>query len=188
MPFGLECLENNGFRGGCQAADSPRLGGKTGSAGASPDHLAANPIIRNQHQENHQKHGEIKAVDPFRQPVRHQDQARLEMDKNEVEKDQTQVDDLFLQVQQPSASLNLRRRALGIRPWSQEENGIGQSQEGQEKERLSDRINKEGPRPLPSCGFRAPDTGPECHFLRKPGISINRHHPRHDEEKPGSKG
>src|SRR4030042_5795957 len=141
MPLGLECLENSGFRSGCQAADSPRLGGKTGSAGAGPDHLAADAIIGYQHQENHQEYGEIKAVDPFRQPVRHQDQARLEMDENEVEKYEPQIGDFFLKAQQPFVSLIPRMLGFGIWTGSSEKCDLGQKHKRQEKQGLSDRID-----------------------------------------------
>jgi len=153
-----------------------------------PDQAAADPVVRDQDYKHGQERGDICPVDPFRQPVRHQYQARLEMDKNEVEEDQPQVDDLFLQVQQPFVSLNLRRAVLGIRTGSSKKNGFGQDQKRQEKQSLSDRIDKEGRGSLSPYSFRAPNTGPERHFLRQPGIGIDGHYPRHRKEKPGGEG
>ena len=74
-----------------------RTGGSVHSE-SGPQHPAADPVVGNQKDEHQQEHAEIEPVDSPGQPVGHQDQGRLEMDKNKVDENQPEISDLSSQV------------------------------------------------------------------------------------------
>jgi len=156
--------------------------------GSGPNHLAADSVVRDQHDQDHQEHGEIKAADSLGQTMGNEDQGRLEMDEDEIEEDQPEIGDLFFQLNHPSISPEGRRLAISSRGIRFNKHRLRQDQQNQEKERLSQRIEKKGRRPRLPKRLPAPQARPAQHFLGKPGIGVNGHDPRDYQKKPGGKG
>jgi hypothetical protein len=117
-------------------------------------------IIGDQDENDHDEQRKIAPMNPRPKPMGEENEARLEMNKDQVEKDQSQIDDLSFEVLHPPRHFRLQRLASPPRFWRPDKKDFGQMQKGKKEEDLGNRIDKEGQRSLDPEIMALPEAQP----------------------------
>ena len=123
-----------------------------------------NTIIRNKNQNNGKQHIEIKLVDTFLDLVSQKNKTSLNVNKNQIKKNQSQINILF-------QNMSLPRNHASGRYFP------GHNQKKEEKKSLGQYIDKKKWRFLHQGWLLYKKIEPERYLLRKTRVGINGHGP-----------
>lgn len=130
-----------------------------------------NTKIRNKNQNNSKQHIEIKLVDSFLDLVSQKNKSSLDMNKNQIKKNQGQINILF-------QNMSLPRDLISGRYFP------GHNQKKDKKKSLGQKIDKKKRRFLQQSGLLVKKIEPERHLLGKTRVGINGHDPGCAQENP----